>query len=213
VLVLPPIVAWAPTPFTWSTIYAIAGGAGVVMALAGVGGYGLLAFGRRRGALAGLVLGPLLLIGGPLLVGPGIQLIAQDALARGYEHDLSAGSTFIHIDPTTVTAASSNGHVSRIDVTATVTADRWMRVREDDPGDPSIFFAVRRVGTTSPGWGTIDTPTMRVFGDPTAIELNFGIFDSGDDDAPGAWELIMNCIGTDQVAYRVAVPITVPGEG
>jgi hypothetical protein len=189
---------------------------GILVFLSALGGYAALARPRvGAAALVGVLLGPIVLIGGPVGLGAWLGGVATEAAAAADRAAIAARSDGLHLDVSDVVATlRSDGTVGAVRLVATVTATRTYEVNVTTVDGAPTFFLRPQIETRGEGLYYTAPPGDDITflpGTPTRFEMrlpaeSFMAFQ------PGTWLLQMDFFGVDELEYRVEVPVEVrPG--
>ena len=185
--------------------------------LSSLGGYAFLARpGVGARALTGVILGPLVLIGGPLLMTGAAGAVTNTIAADQARAERAARSDGLRLVVSDVeTTLRSAGTVARVDLTVTVEATRRYEVNVNPyDGGPGFFLhpAADRSGVglfvAEPYGGPISYEP----GVPTRYDLVFSA-DSYTYLSPGTWQLDMTFIDFTGLEYLVEATVDVRPAG
>jgi hypothetical protein len=214
---------WSPSRPGEGEIAGWAAGIGALVALAGLAGYAAMDRRGSAGAGFGVVLGPLVLMVGPLLMAPILKEVGQGTINTAYVRDARTRAAFVHVAVDDVTPTVRDGDVQDIQLSVSITADRTLTLYQS--ADQEVEWGLLHFVLIPPGQSELP-PQQREFGalyaeSPVGMpgSLNVGEslaydldFDAADPDAQrslGTWELVMQASGSDGLAYEVSVPVEV----
>lgn len=195
-------------------------GAGPLVALSGLAAYTAL---RRRGAGAGIgfLLGPLVLIAGPLAFAATMQELARGSISSAYMDEARARGSHLAVAVDGVTASTGlDGQIDEVRLHVTVTSDVWLSLVPSDQEIEWGLMSFRLVppGAEQAGWlyasSPVGEPAFLQPGVPVDYVLAFTGYEDtvtgagGTARQPGHWELIVSCIGNHE-SYEHAVNVAV----
>jgi hypothetical protein len=197
-----------------------AAGIGALVTLAGLAGYAAMDRRGMAGAGFGIVLGPLVLMVGPLLLAPILKEVSQGTINTAYIQEARTRAAFIHVAVDDVMPAVRDGYVQDIQLSVSITADRTLTLYRspDEEVEWGLLHFVL-IPPERPDFGAlyaespVGTPESLNVGESLAYTLDFDAVDPAVQRSLGTWELVMQAAGSDGLAYEVAVPVAVGGSG
>lgn len=177
--------------------------------------FGYVALGGRRGGVVpviGALLGPLLLMGGPIFAWSQVRTIAE----RSYEDAQAARdaerSSFLHVtaSPVSVTRGSNAGAaMTSIRLEVTVRSDRAFAMSAD-PTTPTPYFSMSRRDPViyAGAEAAAGSPLRYEPGREVRYEVSMSVSEAAG--IQGRWTLAVSFNGDDGLRYIVRVPIDLP---
>jgi hypothetical protein len=207
---------WAPSPPGGDEIAAWAAGIGALTACAALAGYAGMDRRRAAGAGFGIVLGPVVLILGPLFLAQLLREVGQGVINTAYVDASRARAGFILVQVDEITPTVRDGNVEEIQLTVSITTERTLTLYRSADMEVEwglLHFAL--VPPNRPALGSlyaespVGEPVALVANEIVRYDLEFEAAQLDVQRPPGAWELVMQTSGADGIAYEVSVPVTV----
>jgi len=185
-------------------------GAGALLFASALSGYAVLARPRIGSlAVAGVLLGPAILIGGPIGAGAGLQALARSLDVQQAISERAARSDGLNLVVSDLqTTLRPDGAIDTVRLVATVSATRTYRVNVSPVDGGPFFWAEPVPNPHGEGLGMIVRHGAVTFAPGTPVRFEFSArADSYQSLEPGAWEFQMQFIDFQGVDYVVGVPV------
>lgn len=192
-------------------------GIGILVWLSSLAGGAVAIRQSRAGVLTlAMLLGPVVLIGGPLAVRSGLEIVANrsaETVERTEVEERSKVLTVTHGSPQAGIYTDNSGRLSLLQMRVTLVSGTEIELARD-PASPSPGFIVQPVGhpelalvTPAPQ----GSPTTLVAGESVSYDLTWStIGGSVSVQAGGTWQLIVEFQGNGGLWYRSTVEFEMP---